>query len=150
MKKQIKLVPREARVILSLMMLTWSTIANCSNNSRSCVSVICLGTWPTNSFTLSSLCLLPSAIADICMYVCIVCMYYSPGVVKFWVDRFSFLSLDLSLSKTTTSWVFMEKEIEKLTHYLGKLGVLLMLNNFVFFCFFLWIKFKIHKYTTRI
>lgn len=51
-----KCEPREARVVLSLMMLTSSITANSLNISRSCSSVICFGTWPTNNFTLSSLC----------------------------------------------------------------------------------------------
>ena len=59
--------PREARVVLSLMMLTSSTRANSLNIVRSWTSVMFFGTWPTNSFTLSSLLLsllslFPSAI----------------------------------------------------------------------------------------
>ena len=46
--------PREARVILSLMMLTSWTMEKSWNNARSWSSVMCFGTCPTNSFTLSS------------------------------------------------------------------------------------------------
>lgn len=47
--------PLEARVALSFMMLTSSTIANSLNIARSWASVMCLGTCPTKSLTLSSL-----------------------------------------------------------------------------------------------
>lgn len=60
-------VPRETRVALSLIMLTSSTSANSLNIARSSGSVMCFGTCPTNSFTLSSLDLLssfPSAITN--------------------------------------------------------------------------------------
>ena len=50
-----RLLPREARETLSLMMLTSSTNANSLNIASTSSSVMRFGTWPTNSFTLSSL-----------------------------------------------------------------------------------------------
>lgn len=57
--------PREARVALSLMMLTSSTNANSLNIVSNSSSVMCFGTWPTKSFTLSSLDLLSSFVSAI-------------------------------------------------------------------------------------
>ena len=114
--------PREARVVLSLMMLTSSTIANSSNIAISCASVMCFGTWPTNSFTLSSLCFrgfCPSAINArdknhtlspfkicTCNYSLLFCLSLLPTSSPVWQFRRADLSFSVSLSSSTALLLF--------------------------------------------